>query len=236
MRVPVETLASNPKKTADNTYAQQWREADEVTTSALRDAERPHANFEGDISPALARALPFGTPMYIASSMAIRDIEYFWPVSSQGVRMYFNRGANGIDGTLSTALGIAHRNQPSVLLTGDLAFLHDSNGLLLRAKFVGSLTVVLINNSGGGIFEHLPVAQFNPPFEEYFATPQAVDFAQLCAAHQVEHSLVRDLSHLGELVTHLPEAGIRVLEIVTDRKSDAAFRKQLFTRAAAKLT
>jgi 2-succinyl-5-enolpyruvyl-6-hydroxy-3-cyclohexene-1-carboxylate synthase len=235
MRVPVETLASNPKKTVDTTYARLWREADDAMSSALRETERPHANFEGDIAPALARSLPGGTPMYVASSMAIRDVEYFWPVSDQGVRMYFNRGANGIDGTLSTALGIAHGNKPSVLLTGDLAFLHDSNGLMLRKKFVGSLTVVLINNNGGGIFEHLPVAQFNPPFEEYFATPQSVDFANLCAANQVEHVAVRDLAHLSELTLKLPLQGIRVLEITTDRKRDAAFRKKLFTQAAAKL-
>jgi len=235
MRVPVETLASKPKKTADTAYAELWREADVTVMSALLNTKRPHENFEGDIAPVLARALPDGTPMYVASSMAIRDVEYFWPVSSKGVQMYFNRGANGIDGTLSTALGVAHGNMPSVLLTGDLAFLHDSNGLLLRKKFVGSLTVVLINNNGGGIFEHLPVAQFDPPFEEFFATPQSVDFTRLCSAHQVEHVAVRDLEQLSELVSELPAQGIRVLEITTDRKRDAAFRKKLFTQSAAKL-
>jgi 2-succinyl-5-enolpyruvyl-6-hydroxy-3-cyclohexene-1-carboxylate synthase len=83
------------------------------------------------------------------------------------VRPFFNRGANGIDGTLSTALGIAHRNHSSVMLTGDLALLHDTNGLLFRNKFVGHLTIVLINNNGGGIFEMLPIAKFEPPFEEF---------------------------------------------------------------------
>ena len=236
MRVPVETLASNPKKPADTSYAELWQEADKAMASALSETERTHENFEGDIAPALARALPEGTPMYIASSMAIRDVEYFWPVSGRGMQMYFNRGANGIDGTLSTALGVAHGNKPSVLLTGDLAFLHDSNGLLLRDKLVGSLTVVLINNNGGGIFEHLPVAKFDPPFEEFFATPQSVNFATLCAAHQVEHIAVRDLAHLSKLVSELPSQGFRVLEITTDRKRDAAFRKKLFALSAAKLT
>lgn len=80
---------------------------------------------------------------------------------------FFNRGANGIDGTLSTALGIAHRHQSSVMLTGDLALLHDTNGFLIRNKFVGHLTIVLINNNGGGIFEMLPVAQFEPPLKNF---------------------------------------------------------------------
>jgi 2-succinyl-5-enolpyruvyl-6-hydroxy-3-cyclohexene-1-carboxylate synthase len=113
--------------------------------------------------------------------MPVRDLEYFWPATDRRHRVFFNRGANGIDGTLSTALGVAHGGRPAVLLTGDLALLHDTNGFLLTPKLRGSLTIVLINNRGGGIFEHLPVAQFDPPFEEYFATPQTVDFAKLCA-------------------------------------------------------
>ena len=115
---------------------------------------------------------------------------YFWQANITRCPVYFNRGANGIDGTLSTALGVAHGGiQPAVLLTGDLALLHDANGFLTVPKFKGGLTILLINNAGGGIFEHLPVAAFNPPFEEFFATPQQVDFAKLCAAaHGVEHA------------------------------------------------
>jgi 2-succinyl-5-enolpyruvyl-6-hydroxy-3-cyclohexene-1-carboxylate synthase len=149
----------------------------------------------------------------------------------------FNRGANGIDGTLSTAFGIAHgAGRPAVLLTGDLALLHDTNGFLLRPSLRGSLTIVLINNCGGGIFEHLPVAQFGPPFEKYFATPQDVDFAKLSAAYGVEHMPVRDWDHFGDLISTLPESGVRVLELRTDRKRDAAWRKRVFAEVAAKLS
>ncbi|HYP17911.1 MAG TPA: thiamine pyrophosphate-binding protein, partial [Opitutus sp.] len=138
----------------------------------------------------------------------------------------------GIAGTLSTARGGAHGGGPAVLLTGDLALLHDANGFLLRPKFRGSLTIVLINNRGGGIFEHLPVARFAPPFEEFFATPQQVDFAKLCAAHGVEHVAVRDWAQFTHLITHLPASGIRVLEVTTDRKRDAAMRKRWLAAAA----
>ncbi len=99
------------------------------------------------------------------------------------------------------------------LLTGDLALLHDSNGFLIAPRFRGSLTVVLINNHGGGIFEHLPVAQFDPIFEEFFATPQEVDFGRLCAAHGVAHAHVEDWPHFESLVSQLPASGIRVLEL-----------------------
>ena len=164
--------------------------------------------------------------------MPVRDVEYFWEAGDRHHRLYFNRGANGIDGTLSTALGVAHGNRPAVLLSGDLALLHDTNGFLLRPKLHGSLTVVLINNCGGGIFEMLPVAKFDPPFEEFFATPQEVDFAKLCAAYGAEHVRVRDWTHFAGLVSKLPATGLRVLEVRADRKRDAALRHELFAAAA----
>jgi 2-succinyl-5-enolpyruvyl-6-hydroxy-3-cyclohexene-1-carboxylate synthase len=215
-------------------YAKRWLVADRRAGRALAAAFRKITGLAEPQWPGvLAHGLPAGTPCFIASSMPVRDAEYFWPAGNGRQRFHFNRGANGIDGTLSTALGLAHGNrQPAVLLTGDLALLHDTNGFLLRPKFRGSLTIVLINNRGGGIFEHLPVAHFNPPFEELFATPQEADFKRLCAAYGVAHVRVRDWSHLAGLVAKLPEQGIRVLEVRTDRQRDAAFRKKLFSDAA----
>jgi len=119
------------------------------------------------------------------------------------------------------------------LLTGDLALLHDTNGFLLRPKLAGSLTIVLINNRGGGIFQHLPVAQFEPPFEEFFAAPQEADFEKLATAYGVDYVLVKDWGHFASLISSLPNNGIRVLEICTDRKRDAAFRKELLAEVAA---
>jgi 2-succinyl-5-enolpyruvyl-6-hydroxy-3-cyclohexene-1-carboxylate synthase len=186
--------------------------------------------FEGQVSARLPALLPKGTPLFVANSMPVRDLEYFCGANNRGLAVHCNRGANGIDGTLSTALGLAHGNRPAVLLTGDLALLHDANGFLAVPKFVGSLTVILINNRGGGIFNHLPIAQFEPPFEEFFATPQRVDFGTLCAAHGVDYISVRDWGRFDRLLTKLPARGVRVLELRTDRKRDAALRKELFAR------
>ncbi len=191
------------------------------------------ALFEPKAAWLLARRLPPGTPIFIASSMPARDAEYVWPAGDRGLRPYFNRGANGIDGTLSTALGIAHGGGAAVLLTGDLALLHDSNGFLLKPRFAGSLTIILINNRGGGIFEHLPISRLEPPFEEFFATPQEADFALLAAAHGIGHVPVRDWAHFGELICAPAAAGIRILELRTDRRRDAAARRELFAAAAA---
>jgi 2-succinyl-5-enolpyruvyl-6-hydroxy-3-cyclohexene-1-carboxylate synthase len=122
-----------------------------------------------------------------------------------------------------------------VLLTGDLAFLHDSNGLLAAKALRGSLTVILINNDGGGIFEHLPIAAHEPPFEELFATPQTVDLGALVRAHGVEHRVFSSWHELEPAVKALPLQGVRVWELRTDRKRDARQRKELFARVAAEV-
>ncbi|WP_373527724.1 2-succinyl-5-enolpyruvyl-6-hydroxy-3-cyclohexene-1-carboxylic-acid synthase [Nostoc sp.] len=181
----------------------------------------------------ISQILPLGTPLFIANSMPVRDVEYFWKPNNFGVRSHFNRGANGIDGTLSTALGMAHRQQSSVMLTGDLALLHDTNGFLIRNKFVGHLTIVLINNNGGGIFEMLPIAKFDPPFEEFFGTPQDIDFAQLCATYNVQHELITSWEQLQQRLNSLPIKGIRVLELQTNRKDDAKWRQDNLRNFAA---
>jgi len=214
-------------------YARMWAESEQRVRARLDERlGSESAFFEPKTAWLLARHLPELTPVFIANSMPARDVESVWPPTDRQLRPGFNRGGNGIDGTLSTALGMAHIAPPAVLLTGDLALLHDTNGFLLRPKFRGSLTIVLINNRGGGIFEHLPVAKFDPPFEEFFATPQEADFAKLAAAYGAAHVLVRDWDHFTGLISDLPAAGIRVLEIRTDRKTDAAMRKQLFAAVA----
>jgi 2-succinyl-5-enolpyruvyl-6-hydroxy-3-cyclohexene-1-carboxylate synthase len=220
---------------APSAYTRRWLAEDKRVGLALGTAlRRVKGLVEPAVIPLLARHLPVRTTLFVASSMPVRDLEYFWPAGSGAHRIKFNRGANGIDGTLSTALGVAHGGGPAVLLTGDLALLHDTNGFLGVRKFRGSLTIILINNNGGGIFEHLPVARFDPPFEEFFATPQHIDFRRLCATYGVPHVTVKNLAQLGRLVAKLPKAGVRVLELRTNRKSDAAFRKQLFAGLAGK--
>ena len=213
-------------------WAARWARAESAAQAVLaRMDEVP--TFEGSFTRALAETLTSGQVLCVASSMPVRDLEYFAPVRTDGPRVLANRGANGIDGTLSTALGVAHGGSPTVLLTGDLALLHDTNGFLVAAKLRGSLTVVVINNQGGGIFGHLPVARFNPPFEEYWATPQAVDFARLCAAYDVAHYRVKHPDELRALLlSEIRKPGLRVIEVCTDRTLDVATRQRLLSDAA----
>jgi 2-succinyl-5-enolpyruvyl-6-hydroxy-3-cyclohexene-1-carboxylate synthase len=235
LRMSIEQL-SPAFPSPSSPYLQQWCAAEAQVRSAV-DEKMATMNelFEGKAAWLLSQTLPPQTPLFIANSMSVRDVEFFFAPSNSGVRTFCNRGANGIDGTLSTALGIAHRQQSSVMLTGDLALLHDTNGFLMRHKFVGHLTIVLINNNGGGIFEMLAIAKFEPPFEEFFATPQNIDFSHLCATYNIEHELITTWEQLHSKLNPLPNAGIRVLELRTSRPVDAKWRQDNLSKFAASL-
>jgi 2-succinyl-5-enolpyruvyl-6-hydroxy-3-cyclohexene-1-carboxylate synthase len=233
-----DQVKANPLKhpAQDKPYCQLWctveaqvRQQVDQTFHGLSDL------FEGKVAWLLSQVLPTQTPLFISSSMPVRDVEFFWAPGNLQVQPFFNRGANGIDGTLSTALGIAHRQPPSVMLTGDLALLHDTNGFLIAQHFVGHLTIILLNNNGGGIFEMLPIAQFEQTFERFFATPQRVDFAKLCATYGIDYEQILTWEHLAERLNPLPLQGIRILELRCDRKADAHWRQQNLGKFAAQV-
>jgi 2-succinyl-5-enolpyruvyl-6-hydroxy-3-cyclohexene-1-carboxylate synthase len=228
LRLSVEQLATkiSSSPSSSSLYLERWCELEDKTRRAIaKIMTGTDWLFEGKAAWLISQTLPSGTPVFIANSMPVRDVESFWTPNNLGIKTFFNRGANGIDGTLSTALGIAHRQPSSVMLTGDLALLHDTNGFLLKNKFVGHLTIILINNNGGGIFETLAISKFEPPFEEFFATPQDIDFDRLCATYNVEYESIASWQQLQKLLNPLPKTGIRVLELKTDRKLDAKWRR-----------
>ncbi|WP_341738120.1 2-succinyl-5-enolpyruvyl-6-hydroxy-3-cyclohexene-1-carboxylic-acid synthase [Microcoleus sp. CAWBG640] len=216
-----------------NEYLQLWHNTETKVRQAIDQKISAIQNIiEPKVSWLLSQILPAGTPIFIANSMPVRDVEFFWQPNNLKIQPFFNRGANGIDGTLSTALGISHRNQSCIMLTGDLALLHDTNGFLIKNKLVGHLTIILINNNGGGIFEMLPVAKFDPPFEEFFATPQDINFAKLCATYGVEHEIIDDWELFQAKLSFLPNRGIRVLELATNRRTDAKWRQDNLSKFA----
>jgi len=216
------TLAEHvPHLRVDLDWTMKWMQLESTTAQRIdKKLAQTQELFEGKAAWLLSNHLPVGTQVFLASSMSVRYAEFFWCAGNRACSVFANRGANGIDGTLGSAFGMAHRGRPGILLTGDLAFLHDSNALMVAQQLAGSLTIVLINNDGGGIFEHLPVASMKSTFEDYFATPQKVDFANLCKAHRIEHQVVTDWETFTNLISILPTQGVRVLELRTDRKVD----------------
>jgi 2-succinyl-5-enolpyruvyl-6-hydroxy-3-cyclohexene-1-carboxylate synthase len=196
---------------------------------------------EPAVSRRLARLLPAGVPLVLANSSPVRDWESFSGGLGPLRSVLGCRGASGIDGTLSTACGVAEAAGQAVLLSGDLALLHDSNGWLWRQQLGGRLLVVLIDNGGGGIFEQLPIRPQDqgpqgsslPPdsslldFERLFAMPQAVDQAALAAAHGVPSRQVDSWAGLEEGVAWGLEQPLALLVLRTDRRADAAWRLAL---------
>ena len=181
--------------------------------------------------------------LFVGSSMPIRDVEWFYHPPGPGPEVLTNRGANGIDGTVSTALGASLDCKRTVLLCGDLTFLHDSNALLSAYGHRGDLTVVVINNQGGGIFNHLAVAQ-SARFEQLWGTPQATDLGKLCAAHKVRHDLADGWSDLRRSprsprqgrprhrIPHRPRSRRRLAEEVVPLKAMSLVRLCLLLATA----
>lgn len=214
-------LAGNKLNQASK-YLHRWVKIDRNINNNLQHIlEKNNEIFEGKVAWILSQYLPQSTAIFIANSMSVRYAEYFWQKNDRQFQVYFSRGANGIDGTLSTALGIAHQNLPTVLLTGDLALLHDTNGFLINQYLQGSLIIILINNHGGGIFEMLPISDYQSLYEDYFATPQSVDFANLSKTYNVDYKAIDNWQQLQELLVKLPTKGIHLWEVKTNRKIDS---------------
>ena len=197
-------------------WARRDRDCEQLLESAMSE---PHPLFEGDVHRLLGRVLPTDAPVFFASSLAIRDAEWFMPRRVEPLLPFSQRGANGIDGNLSVARGIAAAlEQPTWIVLGDLAFLHDANGLAGAAHDNPGLFVILLNNQGGGIFEFLPVADKSAHYERFWATPQAVDFRQLTEAHGGIHQRIESLDELEAAIGQWDGKGLVVAEVRIDRK------------------
>jgi 2-succinyl-5-enolpyruvyl-6-hydroxy-3-cyclohexene-1-carboxylate synthase len=217
---------------AFSSWARQWlvaeRRAQAVLDSELG-AAGPLAMSEPGVARAVLAGVPDGTQVVVSSSMPIRDIEWY-SAPRDGVAVLSNRGSNGIDGVLSTATGAAlGTGAPTVALVGDLAFLYDAGALLGSAGRDVALTIVVVDNDGGGIFSFLPQAATLPAgqFERYWGTPHGVDIATLAAAYGVE---VTRLHGPGALVGVLADAarpGVRVAVVRTDRQDNVGDHDRL---------
>ncbi|HEY6436627.1 MAG TPA: thiamine pyrophosphate-dependent enzyme, partial [Ignavibacteriaceae bacterium] len=143
------------------------------------------------------KSIPSGSSIFIGNSLPVRDLDNFLGTESNRFTLHFNRGASGIDGVTSTALGIAIRKKPTILITGDLSFLHDLNALLIASKYSILITVIVINNNGGGIFETLPIAQKVNRFGEFFIASHNLDLSGIVKSFGIKHQLVNSRSQLN---------------------------------------
>lgn len=235
-------LAADPRATlgavgqpevAEPGWLEGWLAADAAAAAAIG------AALGGELSePAAAietaAALGPGDTLLVAASMPIRDVETFLPVRDEGPRVLSNRGANGIDGTVSTAFGIAAAaGGPVVLLTGDVALAHDLGGLLAARRLDAAPTIVVVDNDGGGIFEFLPVAAAGEAFETHVATPHGLDLEAVAGLFGLGYEPVEGRSELRAAVAAGVAAGGGVLvHVRTDRRANVALHRRVWDAVA----
>ena len=199
-----------------------WRAAAEAAASAIDEVLAADPLSEPGVARHLTRVLPPGAVLVASSSMPVRDLEWFG-VGRRDLRVVSNRGANGIDGVVSTAVGAALTGAKTTLLIGDVAFLHDVNGLLGLADRAVDLTIVVLDNDGGGIFSFLPQRTTLEPdrFERLFGTPHGLDLVEVARAHGVDATEVDVLEALDW------KPGVRVCVVRTDRDANVALHQRL---------
>ncbi len=202
-----------------------WAEAESAALEALGTLPWPS---EPAVAAAMAEGVVDGSSLVVSSSMPIRDVDLFFGVHDRPVRLFANRAANGIDGVISTALGVAADGRPTYLLIGDVAFLHDATAIASACRLGLSITIVLIDNDGGGIFHFLPQVDYPEHFEDLLATPHGTDLksvAEGLGATVVQPATVEDfMDHLGR------PNGVKVVYIKTDRTENVALHKELLGR------
>jgi 2-succinyl-5-enolpyruvyl-6-hydroxy-3-cyclohexene-1-carboxylate synthase len=158
--------------------------------------------------------------------MPIRDVETFWPVLDAPPRALANRGANGIDGTLATAYGVAAGGgAPTYVLLGDVAFAHDVGALLTGKRLGGDLTVVVVDNAGGGIFDFLPVATQGDHYAEHVLTPTGLEVSRAAALFDARYAAIDDLTQLRSALGE-PPRGTTILHVRTERAANVGLHRR----------
>lgn len=220
------------------TWGNLWRYINEATGEIIEQQVSEYdALFEGRLFIELQRLLPEDTVLFIGNSMPIRDLDTFYRKHEKRMAVLANRGVNGIDGIVSTALGVSATGQRTVLVCGDLTFFHDLNGLLAAKQYGLDMTIIVINNDGGGIFSFLPQAERREHFEALFGTPTGLDYEHV--VHMYGGSFVRidDWAAFRDAFKEaMQSSGLQVIEVPTERQSNVDMHRRIWQRVSKGLT
>jgi 2-succinyl-5-enolpyruvyl-6-hydroxy-3-cyclohexene-1-carboxylate synthase len=223
-------------------WLEQWLESDRIARTALDQFSCSLAEtFEGAAMSDIAGVVPDGATLFVSSSMPVRDLDAFAGGDNRAIRVMCNRGANGIDGVVSTALGAAAASRsvdgpPLILVIGDLAFYHDMNGLLAARLNRLDATIVVLNNDGGGIFSFLPQANHPEHFEKLFGTPHGLDFEPAASLYGGTYQLARDSASLRRCVTEaISRGGLQIVELRTRRDRNVTLHREAWEAVASAL-
>ena len=214
------------KNNNSDTYLNIWRRLEQAGKKQLSLAiDEPHC-FEGRTIRELQKKIPEDGQIFVANSMTIRDFDYFWFSGESKAVLYGNRGVNGIDGTISTALGLAVNGRPTYLVTGDLSLFHDLNGLAVAKTHNLNLTIILHNNDGGGIFEYLP-QKGTKHFDYLFSTSQGLDYSGAAKLYGCGYTKISSPDELSSVLAKIgQESGVHIIEIPTNREYSRELHKK----------
>ena len=214
------------KNNSSDTYLNIWQRLDQEGKKQLSTAVDEPYCFEGRTIRELQEHIPEDGQIFVANSMTIRDFDYFWFSGESKAVLYGNRGVNGIDGTISTALGLATNGKPTYLVTGDLSLFHDLNGLAVAKTHNLNLTIILHNNDGGGIFEYLP-QKGTKHFDYLFSTSQGLDYGGAAKLYDCGYTKISSPDELGSVLNKVSsESGVHIIEIPTNREYSRELHKK----------
>ena len=214
----LDVLSAAVPRVVSEEWLEGWERLGEATAGIVAE-ELDGELFEGAVLAEAAAGVPDDGALFVSNSMPVRDLDAFVGSRPSGLEVHGNRGASGIDGIVSTALGLSHgRGGPVTAVLGDLAFYHDMNGLLAAREGRGRVTFVVIHNDGGGIFHMLPIREHEPEFTPLFATPHGLDFRHAAELYDLPYTRVADRAELGEALRADDDGRSRIVEIRTDRE------------------
>ncbi|MEH6937957.1 2-succinyl-5-enolpyruvyl-6-hydroxy-3-cyclohexene-1-carboxylic-acid synthase [Bacillus sp. JJ664] len=215
-------------ESVDDDWLMKWQTINQKTKSGLQKAELFEELFEGKIVQVLAKNLPENSTIFVSNSMPIRDIDTFLHMQNKKLKIACNRGVNGIDGTIATALGMAAAGENITLLIGDLSFYHDLNSLVLAKLHQLPIQIVLVNNDGGGIFSFLPQSKEEKHFETLFGTPLGLDFQHATALFGGVHTKVSSWFEFEDALA-LKHEKLHVIEVLTNRKENYELHQKVWS-------
>ncbi|RJS60090.1 2-succinyl-5-enolpyruvyl-6-hydroxy-3-cyclohexene-1-carboxylic-acid synthase [Bacillus sp. PK3_68] len=219
-----------------DSWLQSWVHMNQAARAIMRSVEEHEELDEGKLFYEILKKLPNESALFVGNSMPIRDLDSFFFTDERRIRLLANRGANGIDGLVSSALGVAAVASPLYLILGDLSLFHDLTGLL-AAKLNGiKMTVIVINNNGGGIFSYLPQAAEEKHFEQLFGTPADLDFVHAANLYGAGYEKVTDLASLHESMKKAAaEEGLFIIEAITDRAKNVVAHRGLWEKVSQEM-
>jgi len=217
-----------------NEWLEKWTSINQKTKVGLMEAKKSDELFEGKIVQLLEKYMPESSMIFVGNSMPIRDVDTFFTVNDKNIEIAGNRGVNGIDGTIATALGMATTGKDVYLLVGDLTFYHDMNSLVLSKLHNLPITVILINNNGGGIFSFLPQSKEEKHFETLFGTPLGIEFEHATRLFGGEHYKIENWDQFINLMGQ-KQTGLRVLELETNRQENYEMHQKIWSKVKEQL-